>query len=211
MTGELVGIFTSARAGEAMEPLTEAVLETGKGLVGDRYYHGVGTFSEKLEGTPDVELTLVEEEEVFRFNEVAGLGLGLGDLRRNLVTRGVRLNDLVGKRFQVGGVQLKGIRLCEPCAHLSRLVEPSLLPGMRHRAGLRAQIVSGGPVRLGNEIAVIPKTVIPKTVIPKTVIPKTVIPNAGDLIAGDPIAGDPAPAQEDSPASSRTDVSRDTE
>ena len=65
---------------------------------------------------------------------------------------GVRLENLVGVRFQVGGVILEGIRLCEPCAHLSRLVEPRLLPGLRHRAGLRARIVSGGPVRLGDAI-----------------------------------------------------------
>lgn len=156
MTGQLVGIFTAARAGGAMESLSEAVLEAGQGLVGDRYYHGVGTFSEKLGGTPDVEITLVDEQEVLRFNEAEGLSLAAGDLRRNLVTRGVCLNDWVGVRFQVGGVLLKGIRLCEPCAHLSRLVVPSLLPGLVHRGGLRAQILSGGPVRLGDAIAEVP-------------------------------------------------------
>lgn len=135
-----------------MESVKEAVLEAEKGLVGDRYYGKTGTFSDKLDGTRDSEVTLVESEEIERFNQAHDLTLGLGDIRRNIVTRDVRLNDLVGHRFRVGEVVLEGIRLCEPCSHLATIVASEVLPGLVHRAGLRACVVNGGPVKLGDRI-----------------------------------------------------------
>jgi MOSC domain-containing protein YiiM len=156
VTGKVLAVFTSADAQAPMETTAAAELEPGRGLVGDRYYRGIGTFSEKLKGKPDSEITLIESEEVERFNKAEGLGLGSGDLRRNIVTTGIRLNDLVGRRFQVGEVVLEGIRLCEPCAHLAKTVASQVLPGLVHRAGLRACIVSGGVVRTGDEIVVEP-------------------------------------------------------
>jgi MOSC domain-containing protein YiiM len=139
-----------------MEPVEEATLDPGRGLVGDRYYREAGTFSEKLKGTRDSEITLIESEEIERFNEEQNLALGLGDLRRNIVTRAVRLNDLVGRRFRLGDALLEGLRLCEPCAHLARTVTPQVLPGLVHRAGLRACILSGGTVKRGDAVVVQP-------------------------------------------------------
>jgi MOSC domain-containing protein YiiM len=152
MTAHVVEIYTAATAGAAMRAIPEATLEAGRGLLGDRYYAGQGTFSERLDGKPDVEITLIAEEEVIRFNQAEGLSVGAGELRRNVVTRGIALNDLVGARFRVGTVVLEGIRLCEPCAHLAKLVSPRVLPSLVHRAGLRARIVSGGVVRPGDPI-----------------------------------------------------------
>ena len=152
MNSIVVGIYTSAVAGRAMVPVAEATLETGKGVVGDRYYAGVGTFSKKLKGKPDVEVTLIESEEIDPFNSEECLSVPAGDFRRNIVTRGIRLNRLVGQQFRVGATLLEGLRLCEPCAHLAEFVGSKVLPAFVHRAGLRARIVSGGTVRLGDLI-----------------------------------------------------------
>ena len=152
MSAVVVDIYSAAVAGGPMKPLSQAILEAGRGLVGDRYYSGAGTFSEKLKDKPDSQLTLIESEEVARFASAAALSIGAGDLRRNIVTRGVRLNDLVGKRFRVGGAVLEGIRLCEPCSYLAGRVVPQVLPGLVHRAGLRAQIIQGAVVRPGDPI-----------------------------------------------------------
>ena len=122
------------------------------GIVGDRYHAGEGTFSEKLRGKPDFEVTLIEAEEIERFNTLQTLTLPFSALRRNIATRGIRLNDLVGRRFAIGDVVLEGVRLCEPCAYLSKIVTPAVLPGLVHRAGLRACIVSGGEVCEGDAI-----------------------------------------------------------
>jgi MOSC domain-containing protein YiiM len=140
-----------------MTAVDEAALEAGRGLVGDRYHRGNGTFSEDLKGQPDSEITLIESEEIERFNRDHGQSLGYGEARRNLVTSGVRLNDLVGRRFKVGGAELEGVRLCEPCAHLARTVNPRVLPGLVHRAGLRARIVEGAAVRPGDGVAALPE------------------------------------------------------
>ena len=154
MPGSVVGVFRAVAAGAEMTAVAEATLEPGRGLVGDRYHTGVGTFSEKLKGRADVEVTLVESEEVSRFNALEGVSLTAGAFRRNIVTSGVRLNDLVSKRFRVGRAVLEGIRLCEPCAHLAEIVSPTVLPAMAHRAGLRARIVEGAVVRAGDLVQV---------------------------------------------------------
>jgi MOSC domain-containing protein YiiM len=75
-----------------------------------------------------------------------------GQARRNLVTRGVPLNHLVGRQFSIGEVVLRGLRLCEPCGHLEALTAKGIQDGLRHRGGLRAQIVRGGVVRTGDSI-----------------------------------------------------------
>ena len=151
--GIVVGVFASAGVGKPMEALTEANLEPGRGIVGDRYFAGIGTFSEKLRNRLDFQVTLIETEEVERFNREQAMSLRPSDLRRNIVTGNIRLNELVGKRFAVGGAVLEGIRLCEPCQHLATIVAPCVLPALVHRAGLRAAIISGGVVRAGDPIA----------------------------------------------------------
>ena len=152
VSGTVFLIFSTATPGTPLRSVSEASLEAGKGLVGDRYYAGVGTFSVKLKGSPDSEITLIESEEIERFNHAENASTAPGEFRRNIVTSGVRLNDLVGRRFTVGAAELEGIRLCEPCSHLTKLVRPSVLRGMVHRAGLRARIVTGAIVRPGDRI-----------------------------------------------------------
>ena len=135
-----------------MRAVTAATLESGKGLVGDRYYQGTGTFSKKLKDVSDWEITLIETEEIQRFNDLEKTHFSAGDFRRNIVTSDVRLDELIGHRFAVGAAVLEGIRLCEPCAHLAKLVSPHVVKAMAHRAGLRARIVTGAVVRPGDPV-----------------------------------------------------------
>jgi MOSC domain-containing protein YiiM len=122
----------------------------GKGLEGDRYFHASGTYSDSP--GPGREVTLIESEAIeamARDNEVR---IPAGDARRNVVTRGVPLNHLVGQDFSIGAVRLRGIRLCEPCAHLEGLTHKGVLGGLVHRGGLRAQILTEGTIRVGDLI-----------------------------------------------------------
>src|SRR5207302_7728809 len=122
------------------------------GLEGDRYFNEVGTFSAKVPG-PDREVTLIELEAIEALQRDHGISLQAGDARRNLVTRGMALNHLVGQEFSIGDVRLRGIRLCEPCSHLAKLNAQENLHGLVHRGGLRAQILTSGVIRVGNELA----------------------------------------------------------
>jgi MOSC domain-containing protein YiiM len=140
-----------ARAAEApMSLLDEVVAHAGRGLEGDRYFHGAGTFSDPASSGHD--LTLVEAEQLEAITLQSGHTPGAKDARRNLVTRGIDLNALVGRRFTVGDVECLGRRLCEPCAHLERLTEVGILRALVHRGGLRADILSDGRIALGDEV-----------------------------------------------------------
>lgn len=147
MKPQVIAIFTANVAGAPLVTKSKVQLEAGRGIVGDRYYAQCGTFSEKLKGRPDAELTLIESEKIQRYNSLLAKPLAIGEFRRNVVTQGVRLNDLVGRRFRTGQVELEGIRLCEPCAHLAKFVGDEVVERMAHRAGLRARIVTSGIIR----------------------------------------------------------------
>jgi MOSC domain-containing protein YiiM len=122
----------------------------GKGLEGDRYFNQAGALSEKH--GPGREVTLIEIEALEALKRDHEIELDPADSRRNIVTRGVPLNDLVGREFRVGEVTLRGISLCEPCSHLARLTQPGVLPGLVHRGGLRAQILTDGMIRVGDVV-----------------------------------------------------------
>ena len=116
----------------------------GAGLRGDRHF--------EPGSAPEKHLTLIESEEIERLAAEHGIELAPGQSRRQVMTRGVRLNPLVGKRFRVGDVECRGIELCEPCAHLESLTYPGLMRGLVHKAGLNAEIISGGEIAVGDEI-----------------------------------------------------------
>jgi len=132
-----------------MQSVSEARAIPGRGLEGDRYFAHKGTFSKPQ---PDRELTLVEAEAIEAMKHELGVDYGLSDSRRNVVTRGVPLNHLVGKEFWIGEVRVRGLRLCEPCSHLQKLSHEKVLPGLVHRGGLRAQILSEGMIRVGEVV-----------------------------------------------------------
>ena len=99
------------------------------------------------------DLTLIEAEALEALEAEQGIELTAAESRRNVLTRGVGLNDLVGKRFRVGEVECEGVELCEPCNHLEGLTRPGVLRGMVHRAGLCAEVLSGGSIRVGDAVA----------------------------------------------------------
>lgn len=142
--GTVTGILIAPVAEAPLVPVDAAVALPGRGLAGDRYAKGDGTFSGPGRG---YELTLVEAEVL---DEIR---LSWGDARRNVVTTGISLNALVGQRFHIGPVECIGRRLAEPCAHLERLARPGLLRPLVHRGGLRADILSAGTISIGDEIA----------------------------------------------------------
>ena len=150
---KVVSIFTAPEAEAPMEEVNIVEAVQGKGLQGDRYFKGEGTFSDTVE-SPSYEVTLIESEMVETFNERGETTLDPHAFRRNLLTKGVSLNALVGKTFQVGDVTLKGTRLCEPCNHLATIVHKDVLQ-MVHQAGLRAGIISSGTINIGDEIQVL--------------------------------------------------------
>ena len=149
----LVLVSTSPSAPMTAVPEVRAV--EGRGLEGDRYFHGKGTFSPAVH-RPDHEVTLVESEQIAAFAAASGLPFDAAMARRNLVTEGVDLNALVGRSFQVGEVVLRGIRWCEPCSYLAKTTYPETLEGLVHRGGLRAQIVRGGMLRVGDSVRPVP-------------------------------------------------------
>jgi MOSC domain-containing protein YiiM len=118
----------------------EAVDVTAEGVVGDRY-------------SQSRDLTLIEAEALDGLREDTGIELSAADARRQVLTRGIRLNDLVGERFKVGEVECVGQEWCEPCSHLQGLTRPGVLRGLVHRGGLRADIVSGGRIAVGDAVA----------------------------------------------------------
>ena len=133
------------------QPRESVELKAGQGIVGDRYFDGTGTFSKKLEGKRKREITFIAAEEVDRFNAETGEGLAYGELRRNVITRGVKLGELVGKTFTIGPATFQGMELCEPCAHLAATVNSKVLPHLVH-TGLRAAILNSGTIRVGDTL-----------------------------------------------------------
>jgi MOSC domain-containing protein YiiM len=144
--GTVVSINIAPAAEAPMQSVSEVRAIPGQGLEGDRYFDHKGTFSKPQ---PDRELTLIEVEAIEAMKSELGVDFGLGDSRRNVVTRGVPLNHLVGREFWIGDVKARGLRLCEPCGHLARLSHEKVLPGLVHRGGLRAQILTEGMIRVG--------------------------------------------------------------
>jgi MOSC domain-containing protein YiiM len=122
----------------------------GHGLEGDRKYRREGLPPKK--NSPDREITLIEAEAIEGVGRDYTVALRPIETRRNVVTKGIALNHLVGKRFRVGEVVLEGIRLCEPCEHLESLTRPGVRAALVHRGGLRAQIIEGGVIRVGDPI-----------------------------------------------------------
>jgi MOSC domain-containing protein YiiM len=138
MPGSVEGIHIAAQESE-LPHAVDAVDVTADGIVGDRYGQARN-------------LTLIESEALEGLLADTGIELSAAESRRQVLTRGISLNDLVGQRFTVGGVECVGEELCEPCAHLQGITKQGVLRGLVHRGGLRADIVQGGRIAVGDEI-----------------------------------------------------------
>jgi MOSC domain-containing protein YiiM len=147
--GILDSIHIATAAKEPMQSVKEVRALPGVGLEGDRYALQQGTF---WKPQPDHELTLIEVEAIEALRRDYAVEVAPGEARRNLVTRGVPLNHLVGREFSIGEVKIRGLRLCEPCDHLQKLTGQPVIKGLRHRGGLRAQILSEGLIRVGDAV-----------------------------------------------------------
>ncbi len=149
--GTVVSINIAPSAEAPMQSVEEVRAIPGRGLEGDRYFFRQGTY---YKPQPDRELTLIEAEAIEAMKRELSVDYGLSDSRRNVVTRGVPLNHLVGREFWIGEVKARGLRLCEPCSHLQKLSHEKVLPGLVHRGGLRAQILSEGTIRVGQTVKI---------------------------------------------------------
>jgi MOSC domain-containing protein YiiM len=138
MPGRVEAIRIAPEHEQLPEPV-DSIDVTDEGLPGDRYF-----------GRGDI--TLVEEEALEAFRDETGIALSHAEIRRQVLTSGIRLNDLLGKRFRVGEVEAVGAEWCEPCNHVEGLTYPGVLKGMVHRAGLRAEIVQGGTIAVGDAV-----------------------------------------------------------
>jgi len=148
--GQVMAIQITSSAGEKMVSIREVKAIAGKGLEGDRYLTERGKFSDKP--GPARQLTLIELEAIEALQREDSIELSPLESRRNIVTRGVPLNHLVNRRFRLGDVVARGIKLCEPCEYLEEVTQKKVISGLTHRGGLRAEILEGGIIRVGDKI-----------------------------------------------------------
>ena len=148
-SGQIDSIHIAATAKAAMQAVDHVRAIPGVGLEGDRYALKTGTF---YKPQPEFELTLIEAEAIEAILREYKLVMNAGEARRNVVTRGVPLNHLVGREFSIGPVKVRGIRLCEPCSHLEAITGLPVIKGLRHRGGLRAQILTESVIRVGDPV-----------------------------------------------------------
>lgn len=151
-TGSVVGIFIAPAAGAPMAALDRAEVVAGRGLVGDRYFDGRGYYSQvpPLTGR---RLTLIAGEALDALTEETGIDLAPQECRRNLITRGVDLDALIGKRFRIGAIECYGERPCPPCGYLEGLTgKKGVNRGLTDRGGIRAEILLDGAITLGDEV-----------------------------------------------------------
>ncbi len=147
--GKVVGLYISPHRGEPTVWVEQVHMVPGCGIEGDRYFRPPGMPADH--SRTGWELTLVEMEAVEDMCR-DGIQISPDKTRRNVITSGISLNDLVGKEFLVGTIRLRGIRLCEPCDYLASKTDPRVLKSMTHRGGLRADILSDGFIHLNETI-----------------------------------------------------------
>ena len=138
MAGVVEGIFFGAVDEGPLEGVSEVQVKTGAGIEGDRY--------------GDKDITLFEAEAIEGLKDDTGIELKPSEIRRNVMTRGVSLNDLLGHRIRVGEVEAVVTELCHPCSHLQGLTQPGVLRGLVNRGGLNADVIAGGTIRVGDEV-----------------------------------------------------------
>jgi len=116
-----------------------------KGVVGDRHF--------KEFNDPYCQLSLIESESIDYYNSKYGLNISYLDFRRNIVTKGIQLNNLIGKKFLIGDVKVEGVDLCRPCRHLTEVInQDNIIKEFLRKGGLRCQILSSSKINIGDEI-----------------------------------------------------------
>ena len=146
----VLSIHIAPTAAAVMTPVKEVRAVLGKGLEGDRYANKLGTYSNTPGSGRDV--TLIEIEAIEALERDYQIKIDSGQTRRNIVTRGLALNHLVGQEFKIGEVVVRGTRLCEPCSHLEELTAKGIMRGLVHRGGLRVEVRAGGIIHVGDTV-----------------------------------------------------------
>ena len=146
MTGRVEGIFIADTHGELPQPVDRVRALAGGGLVGNRYFFADG------DAPPGTAITLIAAEAVEAFVAETGIEVTAAETRRNVMTRGIDVNALVGKRFRIGDVECVGVELCEPCVGLESMTKPGVLKGLVHRAGLNADVLNDGDIAVGDSV-----------------------------------------------------------
>jgi len=144
MSGRVEGIFITPDHGELPQPVETVRAVAGRGLEGNRYFYDDAPTGKAI--------TLIAAEAVEAMEREHGVAIEPGESRRNVVTRGIDVNQLVGKRFRVGAVECRGTGLCEPCTDLQAMTKPGVIKGLAHRGGLNADIVSDGQISVGDAV-----------------------------------------------------------
>ena len=143
MSGRVEAIFVGPSL-TAAAPVDRVRALAGRGLDGNRYFFD--------DAPPGRALTLIAAEAIDAFTAETGIELAAAETGRNVLTRGIDVNALVGRRFRVGAVECVGVELCEPCRHLEQSTRPGVLKGLVHRGGLNADIVSDGEIAVGDAV-----------------------------------------------------------
>ena len=145
MQGRVEGIFLTTEHGELPTPVDRVRAVAGRGLEGNRYFY-------ESEAPAGRAVTLIAAEAVDALESEHGISLEAAATRRNVLTRGIDLNSLVGRRFRVGDVECEGVELCEPCLHLESMTQTGVINGLVHRGGLNADILNDGHISVGDAV-----------------------------------------------------------
>jgi MOSC domain-containing protein YiiM len=151
--GKLIAIAIAPQRKGPMAHVESIEAVPGEGLRGDRYGAGIGAAQFRGRRKPENEVTLIAHEAIEAANDEFNYTIEHLETRRNLLTEGVPLNDLVGKTFRIGEVVLKGLELCEPCGYLEKRTFAGIKAALKHRGGLRCCIIEGGKIRVGDVIS----------------------------------------------------------
>ena len=144
-------ICITEKSGKEIQEVSSVEVIANKGIVNDRYF--------KDNNDKDIQITHIESENIDNFNEISKTNIPYIDFRRNIITKGIRLNELVGKEILIGEVRIKGHRLCDPCKYLQdKLKQTNLFNNLAYlhkRGGLRCELITSGKISINNEIKII--------------------------------------------------------
>jgi MOSC domain-containing protein YiiM len=155
MNPTVENIFITKTRREQPHEIEAAKLEAGKGIIGDRYHERALEFLAVGDQVPSNHISVISKEELAGFLERNNAEIDYADFRRNVLTSGIDLRELIGRQFKLGSALCQGIEDCDPCAFLAATVHHSVLPEMKKKAGLRAIILEDGDLKIGDTITLI--------------------------------------------------------
>ena len=142
---EVSKICITNKSSEEMQDMTNVEVIANKGIVNDRYF--------KDNNDKDIQITLIESENIDYYNQISETNIPYISFRRNIITKGIQLNDLVGKEILIGNVKIKGHRLCAPCRYLQEMLkQKNLVKKLLNRGGLRCEILTDGIISVNDPI-----------------------------------------------------------